>query len=279
MKLVGYEADGEIWVGALEGGSISPIAGREAFWRDPHSQMARSRSGATLRLADVVQRPAVPAGARVICIGLNYRNHALEGGGEIPTVPVIFGRWTASLVCDGDECPQIEQRYDWEGELAAVIGQPMFRVGAEAGLAGVFGYCAFNDLSARTFQRATPQWTFGKNAERSGPMSPIATADEVGDPAAGLHLVTRVNGAVMQDDTTADLIFPVGVLVEYISQLMTLNPGDLIVTGTPAGIGAARRPPIFLKPGDVVEVEIEKVGKVSNRIVAAAAPTQVGGAA
>jgi 2,4-didehydro-3-deoxy-L-rhamnonate hydrolase len=216
-------------------------------------------------------RAPIPDPGKVICIGLNYRDHALEAGrAEIPTVPVIFGRWTASLVCDGDECPLIEERYDWEGELGVVVGEKMFRVDAADGLKGVFGYCAFNDLSARTFQRATPQWTFGKNGEKSGPISPIATADAVGDPARGLRLTTRVNDQIMQDDTTQNLIFTVGVLVEYISQLMTLNPGDLIATGTPAGIGAARRPPVFLRAGDTVEVEIEKVGKVANKIVALA---------
>jgi 2-keto-4-pentenoate hydratase/2-oxohepta-3-ene-1,7-dioic acid hydratase in catechol pathway len=276
MKLVAYESENAVLVGSVGAdGTVTPLGEREAFWRDPEAALASGGSGST-SLSAVRQVPAVPLGARVVCVGLNYRNHAMEGGrGEenIPTTPVIFGRWTASLVCDGDECPVMEERYDWEGELGAIVGTTMFRVDAATGLAGVFGYCAFNDLSARSFQRATPQWTMGKNAERSGPMSPITTADEVGDPADGLHLVTRVNGAVMQDDNTKDLIFPVGTLIEYITQVMSLNPGDLIVTGTPAGVGAARRPPVFLTPGDVVEVEIDKVGRVSNRMVAAPPPT------
>jgi len=274
MKLVGYEAAGNAMIGSLDSeGAITPICEREAFWRDSKRCLAVSKAAPApaRKLREVRQVHAVPVGARVICIGLNYRDHALEAGrAEIPTVPVIFGRWTASLVCDGDECPVVEDRYDWEGELGVVIGEKMFRVDAANGLKGVFGYCAFNDLSARTFQRATPQWTFGKNAEKSGPISPIATADAVGDPARGLRLTTRVNDQVMQDDTTQNLIFPVGVLIEYISQLMTLNPGDLIATGTPAGIGAARRPPVFLRAGDTVEVEIEQVGKVANKIVALA---------
>jgi len=276
MKLAAYESGDDILIGSVDAdGMIAPFGPRDAFWRDPQAN-AKKATGAKINLSNVRQVPAVPASARVICIGLNYRNHAMEGGrGEeaIPKIPVIFGRWTSSLVCDGDECPVMEERYDWEGELGAVIGTRMFGVDAKAGLAGVFGYCAFNDLSARTFQRATPQWTFGKNAEKSGPMSAIVTADEVGDPGAGLRLTTRVNGAVMQNDTTADLIFPVGTLIAYITQIMTLNPGDLIVTGTPAGVGAARTPPIFLKPGDSVEVEIEKIGKVANRMVAAPAKT------
>jgi 2,4-didehydro-3-deoxy-L-rhamnonate hydrolase len=271
MRLIAYESEDAVLVGRLDADDqISTICERDVFWRDPHAALAGDATGAVMPLSDVRQVPAVPVGARVVCVGLNYRNHAMEGGrGEaaIPTIPVIFGRWTATLVCDGDECPVMEERYDWEGELGAVVGTEMFRVDAAAGLAGVFGYCAFNDLSARTFQRATPQFTMGKNAERSGPMSPITTADEVGDPGDGLHLVTRVNGEVMQDDSTADLIFSVGELIEHITQVMVLRPGDLIVTGTPAGVGAARQPPVFLRPGDRVEVEIERVGTVANPMV------------
>jgi len=273
VKLAAYESGDRILIGEVDasGETISPLGERDAFWRDP-GEGIRAARGTAVRFADVKQVPAVPTGARVVCVGLNYRDHALEGGrseADLPTLPVIFGRWTASLVSDGDECPVVEESYDWEGELGAVVGRRMFRVDERTGLSGVFGYCAFNDLSARTFQRATPQWTLGKNGERSGPMSPLVTADEVGDPADGLSLTTRVNGAVMQDANTSNLIFSVGRLVEYVTQVLALNPGDLIVTGTPAGVGAARKPPVFLKPGDVVEVEIEKVGRVTNPMVAA----------
>ena len=276
MKLVAYQDADNVMMGVLaEDGGIAPICEREAFWRDPKRLLATFKGAPTRKLRDVRQVHAVPASARVICIGLNYRDHALEGGrSEVPTIPVVFGRWTATLVSDGDECPLVEERYDWEGELGAVIGETMFRVDAATGLQGVFGYCAFNDLSARTFQRATPQWTLGKNGEKSGPMSPITTADVVGDPASGLRLTTRVNSELMQDANTKQLIFPVGVLVEYISQVMTLNPGDLIATGTPAGVGAARKPPVFLKVGDTVEIEIESVGKVANTMVALPARTK-----
>lgn len=278
MKLLAHESDGSVVIGRVHGDAVAPVAERDEFWRDPHGALAAASSHGepSTPLATVRQVPAVPPGARVICVGLNYRDHAMEGGrGEeaIPTTPVIFSRWTASLVCDGDECPVIEERYDFEGELGVVVGRPMFRVDAATGLAGVFGYCAFNDLTARTFQRATSQWTMGKNAERSGPMSPITTADEVGDPAEGLRVVTRVNDVVMQDGRTSDLIFPVGVLIEHISQVMALRPGDLIATGTPAGVGFARQPPVFLRPGDVVSVEIDRVGTVTNPMVEAPPPT------
>jgi 2,4-diketo-3-deoxy-L-fuconate hydrolase len=275
MKITAFDHAGEITVGLVDGGGrLTPVAEREAFWKDPAGAIAAIADPTpSLALAGVRQRPAVPASARVICVGLNYRKHAVETGAPIPEVPVIFGRWTASLVADGDPAPAIEARYDWEGELGVVIGKPMFHVDAAAGLAGVFGYCAFNDLSARTFQMATSQWTLGKNAEASGPMSAIVTADEVGDPGKGLRLVTRRNGEIVQDDTTSDLIFGVGALIAHLSQVMILRPGDLIATGTPSGVGAARRPPLFLAPGDHIEVEIEKVGKVGNPVVAAPDPT------
>jgi 2,4-diketo-3-deoxy-L-fuconate hydrolase len=273
MRLTAFDHQGDIVVGVIgERGQVTPIAQRERFWRDPEAALAAAPTTASLDLASLRQRPAAPAGARVLCIGLNYVDHAAEGGGQAPTSPVVFGRWTASLVADGDPVPAIEERYDWEGELGVVIGKPMFRVGAAAALAGVFGYCAFNDLSARTFQRQSPQWTMGKNAEMSGPMGAIVTADEVGDPRDGLRLVTRRNGEVMQDANTRDLIFPVDVLIAHIAQVMRLNPGDMIATGTPAGIGAARRPPVYLGPGDRIEVEIERVGRVANPVVAAPAP-------
>lgn len=273
MKLIGYEDADKTMIGLLAAdGAITPICERELFWRDPKAQLARAsaagKAGPTRALRQVRQVHAVPASARVLCIGLNYRDHAAEAGRtDVPKLPVIFGRWTATLVSDGDECPVMEERYDWEGELGVVIGETMFRVDAETGRKGVFGYCAFNDLSARSYQMQTPQWTFGKNAEKSGPMSAITTADEVGDPAEGLRLTTRVNSQITQDDNTRNLIFPVGALIQHITQIMTLNPGDLIATGTPAGVGFARRPPVFLKAGDTVEIEIEKVGKVSNKLV------------
>lgn len=269
MKLTAFDHDGDIYVGAVEGGKVTPIAPREKFWRDGGTAKP---NGAALDLSKVKQRPAVPAGARVICIGLNYKNHAEEGGGQAPKAPVVFGRWTATLIADGESAPAVEERYDWEGELGVVIGKPMFRVPKEKAMAGVYGYCAFNDLSARSFQRASPQWTMGKNPERSGPTGAIVTADEVGDPKNGLRLITRRNGETMQDDNTKDLIFPVDFLIEHITQIMELRPGDLIATGTPAGVGAARKPPVFLGPGDTIEVEIEKVGKVTTPIIAASAP-------
>jgi 2-keto-4-pentenoate hydratase/2-oxohepta-3-ene-1,7-dioic acid hydratase in catechol pathway len=203
-------------------------------------------------------------------VGLNYRMHAKEAGLPIPEHPAFFGRWTVSLVSDGTPVPvpRGEPGLDWEVELAAVVGRPLSRADPESALAGVFGYAAFNDLSAREHQMHSRLWTLGKNADRSGPFSAVVTADEVGDPREGLRLRTRVNGETVQDASTADMIFSVGEVLAYLSEVMTLNPGDVIATGTPQGVGFKRSPPRYLGPGDTVAVEIERVGAVANPIVA-----------
>jgi 2-keto-4-pentenoate hydratase/2-oxohepta-3-ene-1,7-dioic acid hydratase in catechol pathway len=222
-------------------------------------------------LQSLKQKPAVPLTGRIVCIGLNYRLHAAEAKLPIPEKPVVFTRWAKTLAADGDAVPAVDAKFDWEGELGVVIGRRLFRVNAEQGLAGVFGYAACNDLSARSFQMQSPQWALGKNSEASCPMSAIVTADEVGDPGKGLRLTTRVNDKVVQDSTTADMIFSVGAIIAYVTQVIALEPGDLIITGTPSGVGMALG--WFLKPGDVVAIEIEKIGTVRTPIVAAAQPS------
>jgi 2,4-didehydro-3-deoxy-L-rhamnonate hydrolase len=214
----------------------------------------------------------VPPSARVICIGLNYRAHAAEGGFTPPEHPTVFGRWTASLTVDGTPAPvpANEPGLDWEGEVAAVVGRRLTDVDEETALAGVLGYAAFNDLTARTAQKLTAQWTLGKNADRSGPMGPLVTADETGSPADGWRVRTRVNGETVQDGTTSAMIFGVGDLLSRISRTLTLEPGDVIATGTPEGVGYVRTPPWFLTPGDVVEVEIDHLGVLRTPIVGAA---------
>jgi 2-keto-4-pentenoate hydratase/2-oxohepta-3-ene-1,7-dioic acid hydratase in catechol pathway len=211
----------------------------------------------------------VPDAAAVLCVGLNYPAHVAEGTFQTPSHPSVFGRWTRSLAVSGTQVrvPAGEDGLDWEGELAAVVGRPMHRVTAEQALDGVLGYAAFNDLTARLTQHRTTQWTLGKNADNSGPIGAIVTADEVGDPAAGLHLTTRVNGQVVQDGSTAAMIFSVGEVLSYLSQVMTLQPGDVVATGTPEGVGYRRTPPWLLGDGDEVTVEIERVGSVTAHIV------------
>lgn len=268
MKVVGFDLGGRRMIGVPIHNGVKPIASMDDFWTNPFADAWRNvQSDAIPLTGECRLRPPVPLGARVICIGLNYRQHAEEAGLPIPAVPVVFARWTKSLTIDGTPAPTVDPQFDWEGELGVVIGRPLFRVDPSQGHAGIFGYCAFNDLSARTFQTQTSQWALGKNSDASGPMSPIVTVDEVGDPAHGLRIRTRVNGAVRQDSTTADMIFTVGEIISHVSQVMTLDPGDLIVTGTPSGVGFASK--TFLKPGDVVEVEIEKIGIVRTPIIEA----------
>lgn len=271
MKLVGYRTTDGIGIGRLEDGSkLVPLGSMDQFWADP-AQAILGPAETVLDAAEVTLVPPVPPAARVLCVGLNYPQHVAEGVFQPPTHPAVFGRWTRSLTVSGTPAPipTSEEGLDWEGELVAVVGRILKDVSATEALEAVFGYAAFNDLTARTTQHRTTQWTVGKNADRSGPMSEIVTADEVGDPKDGLRIVTRVNGEVMQDGSTADMIFSVGEVLAYLSQTMTLYPGDLVVTGTPSGVGYARRPPRFLHPGDEVTVEIERVGFVRTPIVAA----------
>ncbi len=273
MKLLGYRTATSGGIGRLDSETkLIPLGSADEFWTDP-SQSILASSDTVLDIAELVLVPPVPPTARVLCVGLNYPEHVAEGTFKRPTHPAVFGRWTRSLTVSGTPAPipAGEQGLDWEGELVAVIGRETKGVSARDGLDAVFGYAVFNDLTARDTQHRTTQWTVGKNADQSGPMSEIVTADEVGDPATGLRILTRVNGEIVQDGTTADMIFSVGEIVSYLSQTMTLYPGDLIVTGTPNGVGYARRPPRFLHAGDEVTVEIAGVGSVRTPIIAAPA--------
>jgi len=228
MKLLGYRtADGDA-IGRLDGDSkLAPLGRLEHFWADPAQSLLASPE-AVLDVTELTLVPPVPPTARVLCVGLNYPEHVAEGTFKRPSHPAVFGRWTRSLTVSGTPAPVPtgEQGLDWEGELVAVIGRESKEISSTDGLEAVFGYAAFNDLTARKTQHRTTQWTVGKNADQSGPMSEIVTAEEVGDPAIGLRIVTRVNGEVVQDGTTADMIFSVGEIVAYLSQTMTLYPGD-----------------------------------------------------
>jgi len=261
-------------IAVVRGDRAIPLAAADKFYFDLPRwlELAQSASEPGLALDKIVAAPPVWAGARVLCVGLNYHAHAAEGGFDPPSHPVIFGRWSRSLITDGDEVPALDPKLDWECELAAVVGTSMAGVSAEEALAGIMGYAPFNDISARTYQRHTHQWTPGKNADRSGVIGSIITSDEIGDPNAGLRIETCLNGKTMQSSTTDLMIFSVGEIASYLSEIMTLEPGDIIVTGTPEGVGHARKPPVFMKPGDVIEVEIEKIGKIASPIVPSPRP-------
>lgn len=225
-------------------------------------------------LATLRHAPLLPEPGKTICLGLNYFDHAKEGGREKPEYPWFFYRGKSSLIGHGQAgvCPKVSTRFDYEAELAVVIGRTVPRHTAEAdALQYVAGYSCFNDMSVRDYQKRTPQWTIGKNFDATGAFGPLlVTADELPPGASGLRIQSRLNGQVMQDADTADMIWGVAETLALLSQCMTLEPGDAIIMGTPAGVGQARTPPVWMKPGDVVEIEIERVGLLRNPIVAEA---------
>jgi 2,4-didehydro-3-deoxy-L-rhamnonate hydrolase len=267
MRLIGYQSREDICIGRLEGDTVVRLAERDAFWQEPMRYMA---ADSVVRNPLTAIRPCSPLrdGAKVICIGLNYRDHALEAGLPIPEKPVVFSRWSETVICDGEPSPAKDGTYDWEAELGVIVGRSMLAVTPEQAREGVFGYCTFNDLTVRSLQMETAQWTLGKNTDRSGPMGPIVTVDESGDPADGWRVTTTVNGESVQDGNTADMIFSVPAIIAFVSRSMTLRPGDLIITGTPAGVGMGRKPPRYLQPGDTVSVEVGRLGRVTTPIVA-----------
>lgn len=204
---------------------------------------------------------------KILCVGVNYRPHIEEMGREIPEYPVVFVRFPGSLVSDGEAMlrPRVSEQYDFEGELAIVIGKVARHVSRDDAYDYIGGYCCFMDGSVRDWQRHTGQFTAGKNFERSGAIGPMVPASQVPDPTA-LQLTTRVNGKIMQEGRIGDLVFDIPALVEYCSTFTELQPGDIIATGTPGGVGAARKPPVWLRDGDLVEVEISGLGVLSNPV-------------
>lgn len=271
MRLVGFrQGTTAVVARAVEADLVQPIAPVDEFWADPYRWCREGLTADPVRIAAADRVPPILGSARVICIGLNYAAHAEEGRWEAPQHPTVFGRWTSSLTTSGAPVavPPDEAGLDWEGELVAVLGRPLSKAAAGDALDAVFGYAAFNDLTARTAQKLTTQWTLGKNVDRSGPLGEIVTTDELRKAPDDLRIQTRVNGEVMQSASTADMIFPVGELLSLLSRFMTLHPGDLLATGTPSGVGYVRTPPRFLQPGDVVEVEIEEIGNITTPVVA-----------
>jgi len=234
------------------------------------------RTGEAVDLGVVKLEQPLAAHGKIICVGLNYADHASEASMKAPDYPTLFARFPSSLIAHDEPIvrPRVSDKLDYEGELVAVIGKRGRYIPRTAALSHVCGYSIFNDGSIRDFQLRTPQWTVGKNFDNTGPFGPVfVSADELPPGAHGLKIETRLNGRVMQSATTADLIFDVATLVALISEAMTLEPGDLIITGTPAGVGAARKPPVFMKAGDICEVEIEGIGILRNPIADEAAAT------
>jgi 2-keto-4-pentenoate hydratase/2-oxohepta-3-ene-1,7-dioic acid hydratase in catechol pathway len=227
-----------------------------------------ARRAPVLPRGELSLRPPVAA-PRIFCIGVNYLDHRAEMGHDDVPYPTIFVRFASSLVGDGNPMvlPAASERLDYEGELAVIIGRAGRRVARADALAHVAGYSCFDDGSVRDFQRHTSQFTAGKNFDRSGAFGPwLVTSDDIVDPT-GLAIETRVNGEVRQRSNTSLLINDVPAIIEYVSTFTALQPGDVIATGTPGGVGAARTPPVFLVAGDMVEVDIERVGTLRNEIV------------
>jgi 2-keto-4-pentenoate hydratase/2-oxohepta-3-ene-1,7-dioic acid hydratase in catechol pathway len=225
-----------------------------------------------LSLDEVELGPPVPDPEKIVCLGLNYPEHAAEAELAIPPVPTFFAKFRNSLVGPTSPVilPAVSQFIDYEGELVVVIGKRCKHVAEQEALAYVAGYTICNDVSARDLQMQTSQWTAGKAIDTFAPMGPgIVLAADIPDPQA-LTLTTRVNGEVVQRESTSQMIFSVAATIAFLSSFMTLEPGDLIATGTPSGIGARRQPPRFLQAGDIVEVEIERIGMIRNQMVAEA---------
>ena len=233
---------------------------------------AAAASGQVIPADRVKLLPPIPNPEKVICVGLNYADHAKEGGMEPPGEPVLFCKFPTAVRADGDTIflPRLSQEVDYEAELVVVIGMGGRYIAKENALRHVAGYCCGNDISARDWQLRKPggQWLLGKSFDSFGPLGPaLVTADEVPRPD-NLRIQLRLNGKTMQESSTSQLIFPVEELIAYSSAVCTLSPGDVIFTGTPAGVGCTRKPPIFLKPGDVLEVEIEHLGILRNSVIA-----------
>jgi 2-keto-4-pentenoate hydratase/2-oxohepta-3-ene-1,7-dioic acid hydratase in catechol pathway len=233
------------------------------------------RAGRTLEqspaidLSAVRLLPPVPVPPKILCVGLNYDDHLAESGLKKPAYPEIFARFATSLIAHQDSIrrPPESIALDYEAELAVVIGKPGRRIPKEQALDHVAGYSLFNDATVRDFQLRTPQWTMGKNFDGTGSFGPwLVTPDAVPPGASGLRIQGRLNGRVMQDSRTDLLIFDVAALIETISIAMSLERGDVIITGTPGGVGAARKPPVYMRPGDIFEVEIEGLGVLTNPV-------------
>ena len=260
MKLVSFDGG----FGRIEDDSVVPM-GEDlvAFLSSGVSSDSDPVPRSSVDIRAPVLRPE-----KIICIGLNYKDHAAEGGAELPEQPVLFAKFANSIVGPGAdiEVPPSATKVDWEAELGVVIGRRARDVSEEEALSCVAAYMCVNDISARDLQFASTQWMWGKAIDTFLPCGPhLTTADEVGDPQM-LSIRCLVGDEVMQDSNTSEMAFPVRELVSFISRTMTLEPGDIIATGTPAGVGFARTPPRYLRDGEEVTVEIDKLGRLTNRV-------------
>lgn len=279
MKLVSFRHSGRQFYGALTGDRLAPAA-PEITKRYPTLQAALeddalgivadhlAQQAATLDAGEVTFLPPIARPEKILCIGVNYHLHRIETGRDESEYPVIFTRFANTLVGHNENIvrPRASEQLDFEGELAVIIGKAGRHIAQANALAHIAGYSCFNDATLRDWQRHTHQFTPGKNFVATGGFGPwLVTADELPDPSQ-LALVTRLNNVEMQRTTTDQMIFTIPALISYISTFTELKPGDVIATGTPGGVGAKRNPPVFMKPGDEVEVEISGIGTLRNTI-------------
>jgi len=280
MRIVHFETSGTFGIAADEGSGWHGLTQRDSGFPGTLPELIAQgtdllRIGRSLgqfpaiNLNAVRVLPPVPVPPKILCVGLNYDDHLEESGLKKPAYPEIFARFPTSLVAHQEPIrrPRESTALDYEAELAVVIGKPGRRISREEALDHVAGYSLFNDATVRDFQLSTPQWTMGKNFDDTGSFGPwLVTPDSVPPGARGLRIQGRLNGRVLQDARTDRLIFGVAELIEAIGIAMTLERGDVIITGTPGGVGAARKPPVFMQPGDIFEVEIEGLGVLANPV-------------
>jgi 2-keto-4-pentenoate hydratase/2-oxohepta-3-ene-1,7-dioic acid hydratase in catechol pathway len=282
MRLIRFEDTGGAGLAVEANGAAHGLSERKAGFPGTLAMLACQGHKALIAAGELLARapavdlskarilPPFPAPPKIICIGLNYRDHVAESGVQLPDYPTLFVRFATSLVGHGAPVvrPKVSDKLDYEGELVAVIGEGGRHISRDRALDHVAGYSIFNDVSVRDYQFKSPQWTVGKNFDGTGPFGPaFVTADELPAGAKGLRIQTRLNGQIVQDGKTDEMVFDVATLIATISEAMTLESGDIIVTGTPAGVGQSRKPPLFMKAGDRIEVEIEKIGVLANPVI------------
>ena len=266
----------------LDGDVLVPLAADDvgALLASGGDPAAATRAGAgPVPVSAASFAPLLPRPAKVICVGLNYRAHIAETGRDLPQYPTLFAKFAQTLLGARDDLviPAVSDRVDWEVELGVVIGHPIYRASRDEAAAAIAGYTVTNDVSMRDWQNRTLQWLQGKMFERSTPAGPyLVTGDEVGD-AADLEVRCEVDAAVMQRSRTSDLLFGPAEIAAYASQAVTLLPGDLLLTGTPGGVGNARKPPVYLQPGQTLRTVIEGLGECVNQCVADVAAASVSG--
>jgi 2-keto-4-pentenoate hydratase/2-oxohepta-3-ene-1,7-dioic acid hydratase in catechol pathway len=286
MRLISFEEQGQAKIGVIQGTEAKAFVDLSIaapnLPRDMTSLLAMSggleaaKQAATQAAANAIKPlagvrflPLVPRPGKVVCLGLNYADHAKEGGHARPEYPGFFMRGATSLGAHQQPIirPKASTKLDYEAELAVVIGKQARHLSKDNALDCVAGYTCCNDGSVRDYQRKSSQWTIGKNFDQTGPLGPwLVTPDELPPGAAGLRIQSRLNGKIMQDANTSDFLWNVAESLVIITECMTLEPGDVIITGTPAGVGYARTPPVWMAPGDVCEIDIESIGVLSNTI-------------